>query len=707
MSASPRIFVIAGPPNCGKSTLFNALTGLRQTIGNYPGVTVEKKTGICLDQHGCSLTLLDSPGVYSLSPKSPDEEVTRGIFAGTTAGVGQLSGVIVVLDSSNLLRQLALAMQIIELGLPTMVCLNMLDIAEQRGLHIDAEQLSKLLGGVAVVKTQANTRRGVAEIRQFMARKEHPTPGKCWQGEQTLESALGKLYAIMQSGVDVQRKGQILLWLAHNAGKTPKSIEAGAANLQNALQQFNSRNELQLQEELSRQRFLAARQFCAQVLKQSSSIGHGLSDRIDNLVLHRIWGWVIFIGCMLLLFYSIFSIAEYPMGWIEGGFGALQEYLGAKLPQGALKDLLLNGMLGGLSGVLVFLPQIILLFFALGLLESSGYMARAAVLMDRVMRAAGLPGKAFIPLLSSYACAIPGIMATRTIDNAKDRLITMLIAPWMSCSARLPVYSLLLGVLFFGKSNAAWYQACSMLGLYALGTGMALLFSRLLRRTVSKEPPAPMLLELPQYRCPDFKFIALNLWQRASSFVKRAGTVILALSIVLWGLSEYPKSEDESKQAEQTWLARIGHTIQPAFAPLGFDWRISTGVLASFAAREVFGSHMVVLLANTAQPSASEGSAEGGADAGGEQADEETRELQANIELCRQARRSDGSVLFDVPTCGAILVFFVFAMQCLPTSVVVRRESASWRWALGQFVVMSLFAWLMAWLCQFILKLWF
>lgn len=705
MSASPRIFIIAGPPNCGKSTLFNALTGLRQTIGNYPGVTVEKKTGICVDQHGCSVTLLDSPGVYSLSPKSPDEEVTRGIFAGTTAGVGQLGGVIVVIDASNMPRQLALAMQIIELGLPTLVCLNMLDIAEQRGIKIDSEQLSKLLGGVQVVKTQANTRRGVFEIRQFMARKEHALPGKSWKGDAALEGSLSKFFAIMQSGVDVQRKGQILLWLADPRAKTPKSIESGASALAKALQQ----ESFSLCEELSRQRFSAASSICAQVLGQSSAAGHGISDRIDNLVLHRLWGWVIFISCMLLVFYSIFSIAQYPMGWIEQGFEWLQNAIGAKMPEGDLKDLLINGMLGGLSGVLVFLPQIILLFLALGLLESSGYMSRAAVLMDRVMRAAGLPGKAFIPLLSSYACAIPGIMATRTIDNAKDRLITMLIAPWMSCSARLPVYSLLLGVLFYGSARAAWYQAFGMLGLYALGTGMALLFSRVLRRTISKEPPAPMLLELPQYRWPDFKFIGLTLWQRASSFVKRAGTVILALSIVLWGLSEYPKSEDAGKQAEQTWLARVGHVIEPAFAPLGFDWRISTGVLASFAAREVFGSHMVVLLANTegAAAAAEQGAGAGGAEDAVDGDAEEGKELQANIELCRQARRADGSVLFDVPTCGAILVFFVFAMQCLPTSVVVRRESASWRWAVGQFVVMSLFAWLMAWLCQLVLKLWF
>lgn len=616
MPAAIETIALAGNPNAGKTTLFNALTGSAQRTGNYAGVTVEKKSGEFFTPHGRKLRVVDLPGCYALDGGSPDQEVARKALVGGIDGEPRPDLVVCVVDASNLERHLVLALEVIELGLPVVIALNMVDVAERAGLRLDPAKLSEELG-VPVVPVQANAGKGILELKQALRHPFPAVPDAPWR-----------------PGPD---------------------------------------------EQLGERRRTLVYRICEVAARRPDGHTSTRSDQIDRWLLHPLGGWFAFVALMLLVFWSIFSFASVPMGWIEALQGLLQEKVTAAMPDGDLRSLLVDGVIGGVGSVVIFLPQILLLFFFIGLLESSGYMARAAFLMDGLMGRAGLSGKAFLPLFSSYACAIPGVMATRTIDSAKERLVTIFVAPWMSCSARLPVY-LVLVPLLLGGSTGGLVQALVFFGIYALGTLAALGVARILRgRLGPDEVKKHFMLELPPYRAPQWGYVFRHIADRAWSFLRKAGTLILAINVLLWAAQTYPKSdsEDPAEQLAHSVMGRVGKVIEPLVEPIGADGRTGTAILTSFAAREVFVSSMTQLFHV----------AEG-------ETDEETW-TSLRKQLAAETW-PDGRPMFTIPAVLALLVFFIYALQCLPTTAVVAREAGSWKWAIGQFVFMSAFAWLAA-----------
>ncbi len=618
---------LVGNPNSGKTTLFNALTGSNQRTGNYPGVTVTRESGTLRTPHGNKYELLDLPGCYSLDPQAPDEKITHDVLLGLQEGESQPSAVVCVVDASNLERHLYLVLQIIELGLPVIVALNKVDLAESLGVRINVDLLSEELG-LPVVPCQANGGKGVLELKHAI-RQPFPRPAnKVNEGEVSLSE-------IIQS------------------------------------------------ESASRARTARVQAICRLAARRQDLGELTMSDKVDQILLHPVIGWGIFASLMLLIFYTIFSLADYPMGWIESGIDVLKQSVAGVMSDGDVKDLVLDGVIDGVGSVVIFLPQILLLMFFIGMMESTGYMARAALLMDYIMSKFGLSGRAFMPLMSSYACAIPGIMATRNMDSAKQRLLTILIAPWMSCSARLPVYSLLIGMLLAGYG--AWVQAAVLAGLYFLGTASALLAAWLLSPRIKGEfEPTHFLMELPPYTMPDFSYIGRHLLERGWAFLKNAGTLILGICILLWALKTYPKPAEGTPAAdspalalEQSYMGKIGHAIEPVVRPLGYDWRTGTALIAAFAAREVFNSNLAISY------SVSEG----------DDQDAFLDNLRSKLAL---ATWPDGRKIYTPVTTMSLLVFFVYALQCIPTTVVVRRETGSWKWAAGQWVGMISVAWLAA-----------
>ncbi|MGI9242347.1 MAG: ferrous iron transport protein B [Verrucomicrobiales bacterium] len=607
------IIALAGNPNSGKTTLFNALTGSSAKVGNYPGITVDLKAGEMFTPHGRKLQLVDLPGCYSLSANSPEEEVARAFLTGDEEeSRNRPELVISVVDASGLERHLNLTLQIIELGLPVVIALNMVDLAEDAGMRLDPQKLSEELG-VPVVPMQANANRGIIELKQAVQHPLPPAPEAGWVVDSPEETA------------EARRK--------------------------------------------------LVQVICEETVRRPEQDQLSLSDKIDAELLHPVRGWIYFLATMFALFWAIFSFASIPMGLIEGAQTWLQDAVVSLMPEGDFRSLIVDGIIGGVGSVIVFLPQIVLLFLFIGLLESSGYMARAAFLMDGVMSKAGLSGKSFLPLFSSYACAIPGIMAARTIDSAKERMVTIFIAPWMSCSARLPVYFLLVPMLLH-REEGHWMQALILFGIYVIGTATAYFTAKLLRKRLGPdEVPTHFMLELPSYRKPQWGYILRHVIGRAWAFLRKAGTVILGLSILLWALQTYPKSESEDPQEQlaHSAMGRIGSVIEPVVQPLGFDGRTGTAILTSFAAREVFVSSMAILYQV-------------------DETDDET-ETRSNLrDRLAAEKRSDGSPLFTPLMVVSLLIFYIYALQCLPTTAVVAREAGSWKWAIGQFVFMSAFA---------------
>ena len=615
---------LVGNPNSGKTTLFNALTGSNQRTGNYPGVTVSRVSGQFRTPHGNKYELLDLPGCYSLDPKAPDEEITRDVLFGKQEGDVQPSAVVCVVDASNLERHLYLVLQVIDLGLPVIVALNKIDQAESQGVRINVELLSEELG-LPVVPCQANKGKGVIDLKHAI---RHPFP--------------------------------------HPAHAADSSVD---------------HQMMVSDEKVSQARTAKVQRICSVATRRQGDGGLTTSDKIDQVLLHPVAGWAIFIGIMLTVFYTIFSVSAYPMGWVETGIDALKGGVEGMMSEGDVKDLVLDGIIAGIGSVVIFLPQILMLLFFIGMMETTGYMARAAMLMDGLMSKVGLSGRAFLPLMSSYACAIPGIMATRSMDSAKQRLLTILIAPWMSCTARLPVYSLLIGMLLAG--HGAFVQASVLAGIYLLGTVTALFTAWVLAPKVKgEEEPTHFLMELPAYSKPDTSYIVRHLLERAWSFLKNAGTVILGLCILLWALQTYPKPQEGTPAAEnsalaleQSYMGKIGHAIEPVVKPLGYDWRTGTALMASFAAREVFNANLAISYSV-------------------EESDDEEAFLDQLRSKLDHATWPDGRKIYTPLTTVSLLIFFVYALQCLPTTVVVRRETGSWKWALGQLVGMTAVAWL-------------
>ncbi|MCX6865778.1 MAG: ferrous iron transporter B [Verrucomicrobia bacterium] len=609
-SESPSTIALIGNPNTGKTTLFNALTGANAKIGNYSGVTVDIKSGETYTPHGKKLRVLDLPGCYSLRAPSPDEQVAVDALTGDLPGYAKPDLVVCVLDASNLERHLQLALQVIALQIPTILALNMVDMAEKSGLRLDPAKLAAELG-VPVVPMQASAGKGIIELKQAL---RFPFPS------------------------------------AAHAMWVPGTDDA----------------------EDTRRTFI--RNLCELAARRPDAHQLTFADQLDDWLLHPVWGWVAFFAIMFAVFWGIFSFARIPMGWIESAQGVVAGGVESLMPAGDLRSLLVDGVLGGVGGVVVFLPQIVLLFFFIGLLESSGYMARAAYLMDGVMSRAGLSGKAFLPLFSSYACAIPGVMASRTIGSAKERLATIFIAPWMSCSARLPVYFLIVPLLLH-ENEGSWKQALVLFAIYTLGTLSAFVVARVLRRKLGPDHTAHhFMLELPPYRWPQWRYIFRHVLERGGSFVAKAGTIILGISILLWALSTYPKADGDGADAlAASAMGRIGAVIEPVVRPLGFDGRVGTAILTSFAAREVFNSSLAVLFRVD--------------EAAGEEATRNS--LRDRLAL---AKWPDGTPLFTPLSIISLLVFYIYALQCLPTSVVVAKEAGSWKWALGQLAFMSGFA---------------
>jgi len=666
------LIAIVGNPNSGKTTLFNLLTGLKQKVANYPGVTVEKKIGECYSQHGKKLRLIDLPGAYSLNARSPDEAVLRDVLLGRRPETPRPDRVVCVVDSANIERNLYLVSQVLELGLPTILVLNMADVAEQREWRIDAAKLSELLG-IPVVKTQAVTGQGLIELKLALSRDD--VPATKWQSavipagvRAALEQSRGPL---CETGA-IHAKASLLepLYLLSGHDPTHSGLADAQMNRIHELRKSIDATFPGWEDDLVAERYRSIEKLCADVLKRPDQEKVTITDKLDRIFLHPVLGFANLLLVLGILFYLIFRVAEGPMGWIESSFSDLGKWVETLMGPGDLRDLIVNGVVPGVSGVVIFLPQILILFFFIGILEDTGYMSRLAFIMDWLMSKVGLNGKSFLPFLSSYACAVPGVMAARTIDNPKDRLVTILIAPLASCSARLPVYSLLIAVLFPTKEVGAWTQSLIMLSLYALGTGGAFVFAWIFSKTVMKGEASPMILEMPPYKRPALKSILLLVWQRAKAFLVRAGTIILGISILIWAASTYPKTdtEDKSLQLANSFAGRAGHFIEPAIQPLGYDWKIGIGLIGSFAAREVFNSTMSVVYAVES---------------------EDDENLDPLREKLAAERRADGRPVYTPLVCISLLVFYVFAMQCISTIAIVKRETGSWKWALLQLGYMT------------------
>ncbi len=675
------IYALVGNPNSGKSTLFNALTGLKQKVGNYPGVTVERKIGTTYSQHGRPITVIDLPGTYSLAARSPDEAIVRDVLLGRRADTAQPDRIVCIVDATNLERNLYLVHQILDLGRPVIVALNMMDLAVANGLDIRVARLEHALG-VPVVPCEAVNGRGLLELRLAMSRADLPLSRHRWDIPAQIAPAVSELQAALVEHDAKQpliaRAEALLLLTDHDAVRV-----AGSAPLSERTDAILSgwkRRWVELDVDWSgslvNSRYDEIGKLCAEVVRRSARTGPPVSDRIDRVVVHPVWGWVVLGGVMALLFLSIFTLAEYPMNWIDGRVAALGEWVRGAMAPGDLRDLVTDGALAGVGGVVVFLPQILILFFFLGLLESTGYMARAAFIMDRLMSRVGLNGRSFIPLLSSYACAIPGIMATRTIEDSKDRLVTILVAPLMSCSARLPVYLLMIAALLPGNRVPVGDKVGLMLLMYALGTSGAFGFAWLFKRTLLKGAPPLMIMELPQYRLPRLRDVLLHMIERAGLFLRQAGTIILAISIVLWFLTTYPKPDypvTAQEQIAHSFAGTAGRVLEPVIKPLGFDWRIGIGLISSFAAREVFVSTMGVIFGVE---------------------DNRGADPVPLRQALRDARWPDGAALFTPLVCLTLMIYYVFAMQCMSTVAVVKRETNSWRWPLFQIGYMTGTAWI-------------
>lgn len=641
---------LAGNPNAGKTTLFNALTGMRQKVANYSGVTVERKEGFWrLNGSGNTARLIDLPGLYSLDATSLDEQIARDVLTGRVADLPKPDAVIAVVDATNLERNLYLVTQLLEYKIPVIIALTMVDTAEKQSLEIDTEKLSTLLQ-IPVIRIKATQKQGIEELAQ-----------------EVLISINGN-------------RASKISWLADFTNGT------GGEDIHLSLSDDAAANK----QIFARYKFIS--EVYQESVKPKDTLERSVSEKIDRVLTHKFFGLVILVGVLLLVFQTIFSWANLPMDLLDKGFGALGDFVRTEMPTGILTDLLVDGVIAGVGGVLVFLPQILLLFLFISILEDTGYMARAAFLLDKLMSRFGLHGKAFLPLMSSFACAIPGIMATRTIENPKDRLATIMIAPFMSCSARLPVYTLMIGAFFSGQTILGFISvgAVLILAMYALGIFVAIIVAFILKRTVLKSPPPPFVMELPPYRLPNFRTVFQNIFLRAGLFLKRAGTVILAISIILWALTAFPRVENQEsrvesqseitaaepsnqagRQLQNSYAGQLGHLIEPVISPLGFDWKIGVALIASFAAREVLVSTLSIIY-NV-----------------GKDANEEDGSL---ITAVRDAKKDDGTAAWTPLTALTLMVFFVLAMQCMSTVAVVRRETNSWAWTLFMVAYMTALA---------------
>ena len=729
-SDTRQIYVaLTGNPNCGKTSLFNALTGLRAKVGNYAGVTVERKEGRLLGApQKIDIRVLDLPGTYSLSPQSLDEQISRDVLLNRLPELPPPDLIVVVVDASNLQRNLYYATQVIELGHPTLIALNMIDVAEANGHRIDDAKLGGLLGA-PVLPIVASSGEGVPALRERIVAATHSRedisprlfcqlPGLFRIEAMRLAELLAETFS--ERRLQATAEGLLILSnenaLASSGSHYPQKIRDAVAAARARLEAHG----VDWRGAPIEWRYARIAEIQRTVTQELAPPGETFSDKLDRVLTHKVWGTIFFIAIMALMFQSIFSFAQMPMNLLKHGVSAAGGLIGHLLPPGDLHSLLVDGVVAGVGAVVVFLPQILLLFLFIGFLEDTGYMARAAFLMDRLMSKVGLHGKSFIPMLSSFACAIPGIMATRTIETPKDRLVTILVAPLMSCSARLPVYTLLIGACIPDIRVAGFIKLAgvTMLAMYLLGIIVALLMAWLFKKTLLKGETPMLIMELPPYKRPLLRVVLRHMWDRSKLFLRRAGTVILGINILLWFLATYPKSariENEFKQQRATLAAgaaldpaaaasmdsqarakqftdqalalgrkeageklrnsfagRMGRAIEPILAPLGFDWKMGIGIVSSFAAREVFVSTMSTVY-NV-----------------GDYDESSMNDLEKTLQ---EQKHADGTPVYTALTGVSLMVFYVFALQCVSTVAVVRRETNSWRWPLFQWAYMGFLAW--------------
>jgi ferrous iron transport protein B len=685
--------VLTGNPNSGKTTVFNALTGLRARVGNYAGVTVERKEGKLQGVGAEGIIVLDLPGTYSLAPQSLDEQIARDVLLEREPGVPPPSLVVVVVDASNLERNLYFATQVAELGHPTVLALNMVDVAEQNSYKIDHAALGVELG-IPVVPMVASAGQGIKELREtIIDYSRSPSPRRPSRRFCQLPAAFDREVSLLAGLIEdrsaVRRPSAPSEALLLLTSEKPLRHSDGLDNAAMRDAVLAARQRLEQAGLDWRSAPIEARYARVAAIQQAVTSGDDgpdretFSDRLDRLVTHKVWGLLIFIGIMALMFLSIFTFAKLPMTLLQNLFDFAGNTVDKLMPPGELRSLLVKGVIAGVGAVVVFLPQICLLFLFIGLLEDTGYMARAAFLMDRLMSKVGLHGKSFIPMLSSFACAIPGIMATRTIETRKDRLVTILVAPLMSCSARLPVYTLLIAACLAGS---AVKQSLTMLCMYLLGIVVALGMAWIFKKTLLKGETPMLVMELPPYKRPLLRIVLRHMWDRSKLFLRRAGTVILGINILLWFLATHPAQPPQPGQSEavaageqlrHSYAGQAGHAIEPLIAPLGFDWKMGIGIVSSFAAREVFVSTMAVVY------NVGEGNDE----------EAQTRNL---AQVMRDQRRPDGTSIYTPLTAITLMVFYVLALQCVSTVAVVRRETNSWKWPVFQWVYMGVLAWVFA-----------
>ncbi len=714
---------LVGNPNTGKSTLFNALVGMRQRVGNYPGVTVERRVGY-FETGAVRFAVWDLPGTYSLSPRSPDELLVFEALLGLLPGEPAPDVILCIADASTLERNLYLVSQAIELGKPVILALNMMDLAQRAGWHIDVPALSRRLG-IPVVPIQAHKRIGVDELKRVLASELSPPSPQSFvrfprEFDQEVEHLRTELAPVVAG--DFASNGavpdcvvrRVLLdasGLVENALVPRKAPER--AKLADSRERLRAKGiRLSAVEPIARYDWI--RQILDGVVERRQE-RESWTDRVDRILTHRLWGTLVLAVVMLTVFVTLFRLAEWPMSWIEGAVASLGDLLAARLPDGTLKSLLVDGVVAGVGAVVVFLPQIMLLFLFIGILEDCGYMARAAFLMDKLMQAVGLSGRSFIPLLSSFACAVPGIMSARVIENHRDRLATILIAPLMTCSARLPVYTILIAAFVPTTTILGGFlPGLVLFSMYVLGIVVAVAVAWILKKTILRGQAPAFIMELPVYKIPSVRVVGTRVLDRSWAFLRRAGTIIFAVSVVIWALGYYPRdkeligeyrrkvaalqqaaaeapSGEEAARAldraaeleaelrarllERSFLGRMGHAIAPVIRPIGWDWRIGCAVVASFPAREVVISVLGVIYGL------------GDVDTG------ESSTTERLIEKLRQARWKDsGEPVFNLPVALSLMVFYALCAQCASTLAVLAREAGHWKWSLFAFLYMTTLA---------------
>ncbi|MEW6071642.1 MAG: ferrous iron transport protein B [Planctomycetota bacterium] len=710
-----RRVAVAGNPNTGKTTLFNRLTGSRARVGNYPGITVDRHFGLLRLPRAGEIELMDVPGTYSLAARSAEEELAIQAIAGLHP-LEKPDAIVVVVDATQLARNLYFVLQVLELGIPTVIALNMVDELGKSGQEVDVAALEREIG-VPVRPVVALRGEGLdalrASIDAVLANGTAGRPGWCWRP--TAPALVADLTALEDAVPeswhhgDQARRRALALWslLSIDEHDELRGVPAGlrvAVRARRAAAEATGRS---IEEEVIQGRYAWIDARVRSFLHETRSRIVSLTDRLDRVLLHPALGFAIFLVAMGLVFQALFTGADPFIGWIERAIAALGRAVEGVLPAGSFRDLLVHGLIEGVGAVLVFLPQILLLFFFLGVMEDTGYMSRVAVLMDRIMKMIGLHGRAFVPMLSGYACAVPAIMATRTMERKRDRLLTMMVVPLMTCSARLPVYGLLIAALYPPHAQAPFAQGLLLVAIYLFTTVLALLCAAVLGRTVLRGPRIPLIVEMPPYRMPHWPSVLRMMGQKSMCFVRQAGTIILVCSVGMWVLLSFPRhsalateyearraevraelaagessdltarlaaldGEEESARLRGSYAGRFGRLLEPVLAPLGFDWQIGIGLIGAFAAREVFVSTMAVVYGL------------------GPDVDEQSDALRDRIRL---QRRPDGQRVFTPLVCFSLMVFFALACQCMSTLATVKRETATWRWPALLFAYMTALAW--------------